>query len=175
LQRSQREGAAPRGALTAALERVRLVIDLGRGLGRTGHLTAEEVAVELLLASSPEIADSLEARVFEPLRRNAGRRAALEQTLDAFFEASADRRSAAAALHIHPNTLDYRLRRIEEMTGLRLSVPRDLAILVLAHSQRELRQAGAGAERWALPPPAQTLLTPAAPAAERSSGCRPGA
>ncbi len=144
------EAPAPRGTLTAALERVRLVVDLGRRLGRKGLLTPDDIAVELLLASSPETAGSLESRVFEPLRAHAGTRAALEETLAAFLELDTNRRAAAGRLHIHPNTLDYRLRKIEELTGLRLAAPRDLTILVLAHSQRELRRAAASAPGAAL-------------------------
>ena len=62
------DALAPRGELTALLERVRLVIDLGRRLGRTGHLTADDIALEMLLAGSPDTADSLVARVITPLR-----------------------------------------------------------------------------------------------------------
>jgi len=133
------EPAAPRGALSADLERVRLVVDLGRRLGLDGELSAGEVALELLLAGGPDAAEHLEARVFAPLSGEAGRRAALQETLAAFLDAGADRRTTAASLHVHPNTLDYRLRRIEELTGLRLAVPRDLATLVLAHGSRRLR------------------------------------
>jgi hypothetical protein len=139
------EPLAPRGALAGGLERVRLVIDLGRKLGHVGHLTADDVALELLLASSPETADALESRVFDPLRGAAGRRAALEETLRTFLSIGTDRRAAAEELHVHPNTLDYRLRRIEELTGLRLAAPRDLTVLVLAQSRRDLRGPGAEA------------------------------
>jgi hypothetical protein len=134
------EPPAPRGALTAGLERARLLVDLGHRLGRSGEIVPGDVAVELLLASSPDAAGALESIVFEPLRGEAGRRADLEGTLAAFLRAGADRRAAAADLHIHPNTLDYRLRRIEELTGLRPTVPRELAMLVLADSQRELHE-----------------------------------
>jgi hypothetical protein len=129
---------AARGALSAGLEQVRMVIDLGRRLGRTGLLSPEDIAVEMLLASSPKTAESLNRRVFEPLRAGGGRRAALEETLKVFLASQTDRRAAAGALHIHPNTLDYRLRRIEELTGLRLAEPRDLTLLVLAQSQQDL-------------------------------------
>lgn len=139
------DAPAGRGALSSGLERVRMVIDLGRRLGRTGLLSPEDIAVEMLLAGSPATAESLSRRVFEPLRAGAGRRAALEETLKLFLASRTDRRAAAAALHIHPNTLDYRLRRIEELTGLRLAEPRDLALLVLAQSQHELKQVGATA------------------------------
>jgi DNA-binding PucR family transcriptional regulator len=130
---------APRGALTAVLERVRLVIDLGRRLGREGHLTGDDIALEMLLAGSPETADSLASRVLGPLRGASGRRAGLEATLRTFIAARTDRRSAASELHIHPNTLDYRLRRVEELTQLRLADPTDMTIIVLALSHSALQ------------------------------------
>jgi DNA-binding PucR family transcriptional regulator len=40
--------------------------------------------------------------------------------------------AAAAQLHCHPNTVRYRLHRIEERTGRVLSVPGDVAELCLA-------------------------------------------
>jgi DNA-binding PucR family transcriptional regulator len=42
---------------------------------------------------------------------------------------------------VHPNTLDYRLRRAEELTGLRLSRPDDLMLMALALKQRTLTSA----------------------------------
>lgn len=46
-------------------------------------------------------------------------------TLVAYFEECSSPSGAARRLHVHPNTIAYRLRRIEELTGLRLSVHRD--------------------------------------------------
>lgn len=43
-----------------------------------------------------------------------------------------DRRAAAAALHLHPNTVAQRVRRLEELTGLSLSRPADLLSLTAA-------------------------------------------
>jgi DNA-binding PucR family transcriptional regulator len=43
-----------------------------------------------------------------------------------------DRRRTAERLHIHPNTLDHRLRRARRLTGLDLDVPDDLAVMLLA-------------------------------------------
>jgi len=132
------EAPTPRGVLAGVLERARTVIDLGRRLHRSGYLSAEDIALEMLLADSPETAGSLVARVLGPLRCATGRRAGLEATLRAFIASRMDRRASAAALHIHPNTLDYRLRRVEELTRLRLGDPRDLTIVVLALSHVEL-------------------------------------
>jgi hypothetical protein len=132
------DAPAPRGALTTVLDRVRLVIDLGRRLGRTGLLTPDDIALEMLLAGSPATADALVSRVIGPLRGASGQRAGLEDTLRRFIAAQTDRRSAATELHIHPNTLDYRLRRIEDLTQLRLADPRDMTIIVLALSHSAL-------------------------------------
>jgi PucR C-terminal helix-turn-helix domain/GGDEF-like domain len=45
--------------------------------------------------------------------------------------------NAAARLHVHPNTVRYRLRRIEARTGRSLAVPDELAELCLAFEIRE--------------------------------------
>ena len=39
---------------------------------------------------------------------------------------------AAAALHVHPNTLAYRVRRFEELSGRSLRPPPDLAEVWMA-------------------------------------------
>ena len=61
--------------------------------------------------------------------------AAYLHTLDALRRCSTQA-TAAAELHLHVNTLRYRLARIEEMTGLQLAVPAhrlalDLAVLLV--------------------------------------------
>lgn len=53
-------------------------------------------------------------------------------TLTAYFEESSSPSAAARRLHVHPNTIAYRLRRIEELTGLRLGVHRDRLMVEVA-------------------------------------------
>jgi sugar diacid utilization regulator len=65
-------------------------------------------------------------------------RADLLSTLEGWFEADFDRRRAAAALHVHPNTLDYRLRRIAELTGLDPGTARGLQLLGAAVTAHQL-------------------------------------
>ncbi|MFF5108204.1 helix-turn-helix domain-containing protein [Streptosporangium sp. NPDC000509] len=50
----------------------------------------------------------------------------LVTTLRVLVENDMDRRAAARELHIHPNTVLQRMRRIEDLTALKLSRPRDL-------------------------------------------------
>ena len=54
------------------------------------------------------------------------------QTLSVYFEENGSLRRAADRLHLHPNTVTYRLRRIEELTGLSLSVHRDRLMAEIA-------------------------------------------
>ena len=131
----------PRAELAPMLSDLRLLIDVGRNTGRVGDVRPEEFLPELLLARSPHLASMLEARVFGPLESAAERGGAdLLATLEAFLSAALDRRAAAQALHVHPNTLDYRLRRIEELTGLRFADPDAVMLMALAIRRRRLER-----------------------------------
>ncbi|GAA1905479.1 helix-turn-helix domain-containing protein [Streptomyces durmitorensis] len=53
----------------------------------------------------------------------------LTATLRTYFASNLDRRRTAARLHVHPNTVDYRLRRIAALTGLDVAAHTDLLTL----------------------------------------------
>jgi hypothetical protein len=128
-----------RAEIALALEEVRMLADLGHALDRQGELSPDDFLPELLLASSPRLAAKLRGRALGPLEAYADRRGTdLTETLAAFVRNDCDRRETATALHVHPNTVDYRLGRVEELTGLSLSRPRDLLLVTLALNQREL-------------------------------------
>jgi carbohydrate diacid regulator len=62
----------------------------------------------------------------------------LQRTLDAWFAHDGHPAATADALHIHRNTLDYRLRRIGDMTGLDIGRLEDRFLLpVIAANYRE--------------------------------------
>jgi DNA-binding PucR family transcriptional regulator len=107
----------------------------------TGTVSVRDFLPELLLARSPQLGATIERRALGPLRDYSERRSAdLLETLEVFMEAGLDRRTAAERLHVHPNTLDYRLRRVEELTGLAMSRPDDLALIALALKHTALRR-----------------------------------
>ncbi|WP_370500127.1 helix-turn-helix domain-containing protein [Mycolicibacterium sp. jd] len=56
----------------------------------------------------------------------------LLHTVRVLLEHGLDRRAAAQALHLHPNTVAQRVRRLEELTGLSLARPADLLRLTAA-------------------------------------------
>jgi hypothetical protein len=135
--------ATPRSELSAALDDTRLLLDLARREGLEGAIDAEDFVLELLLARAPDLAASLVERVIGPLEAYAARRgdSGLLETLETFLACALDRRRTAERLHVHPNTLDYRLRRIAELTGLEPGKPRDLVLLELALARRKLAPA----------------------------------
>lgn len=128
--------------LPDGLDFVRLRVETALSVGRTGLIAADDLLPELLLARSPRLAAALRARVLGPLEDYAENRSPeLLRTLVAFVECGLDRRAAAAKLYVHANTLDYRLRRIEQLSGLHLSDPDDLTMTVLALRQRQISAA----------------------------------
>ncbi|MGH2967123.1 MAG: PucR family transcriptional regulator [Solirubrobacterales bacterium] len=120
----------PRSELADARADLVLLAEHARRLGLRGVLRAEDHLLEILILRSPTVAARLRGTVLAPLAEPE--HAELRRTLDALLRAHFDRAATSAALHVHRNTLAYRLRRIEEITGLDLASPRDLARLYLA-------------------------------------------
>jgi DNA-binding PucR family transcriptional regulator len=102
--------------------------------GRSGRVTVFEDSVLAVAAvSAPEVtaklADTILGR-FEDLPTDE--RDILLDTFRAWVDNDGSMAKAAAQLYCHPNTVRYRLRRIEERTGRSLSAPQDIAELCLA-------------------------------------------
>lgn len=116
------------------LDDVRRAVDVGERLGRTGRLPLHALVPELLVAANPKATQALRRAVVAPLDRNLERRNAadLRSTVEAYLTSGLDRAATARALHIHPNTLDRRLDRVEQACGIRLGDVADLTRLHLA-------------------------------------------
>ena len=87
-------------------------------------VTSDEVAsYELLLASVPgSVLRSFRDRLLGPLLAYDERhRAELLPTLREFLACSGSWNACAATMYVHVNTVRYRIRRIEELTGRDLS------------------------------------------------------
>jgi hypothetical protein len=120
----------PRSELARAREEVTVLAEHGRRVGLLGRLEAEDYLLEILLGRSPRLAARLREKVLAPLPDDD--HGELARTLQTLVGCRLDRTATSAALHVHRNTLAYRLRRIEEITGLDLRSPRDLARVYLA-------------------------------------------
>jgi DNA-binding PucR family transcriptional regulator len=90
----------------------------------------------LLREGDEEEVRSFVASRLQPVIEQDGRRGTqLTQTLDAYYQAGCSPRRTAGALHVHVNTVYYRLERIKELLGVDLSAPRaalDLQVALLA-------------------------------------------
>ena len=76
------------------------------------------------MAAEPELAADLCERALAPLRTlPAGAAARGEQTLRAWLDAHGDVAAAAAALHVHPQTVRYRLAGLRERLRRRAGRP----------------------------------------------------
>jgi PucR C-terminal helix-turn-helix domain len=79
---------------------------------------ADEHLLPLLLAASPDLAAALAERALAPLHAlPAGAAARAEETLRAWLDAHGDVTATAAALHVHPQTVRYRLAGLRETFG----------------------------------------------------------
>ncbi|WP_245673567.1 PucR family transcriptional regulator [Nocardia lijiangensis] len=101
--------------------------------GRVTTLAESRTAVLLgeildLLAARDELHDP-RLRVLFDYDRDHGSR--LGESLEGYLREHGDVRRAAAALRVHPNTLRYRLRRAEALTGIGLADPADRLLLEL--------------------------------------------
>jgi hypothetical protein len=122
-------GDVPRAAVQA-----QDVVRLARALDKPpGAYLLRDVLLEYQLTRPSDAQDAL-ASLLDPIDRNPD----LPHTLEVYLGHDLDRRRTATALHVHPNTLDYRLRRIVELTGLDPSTSRGLQLLGAALAARQL-------------------------------------
>jgi DNA-binding PucR family transcriptional regulator len=123
-------------ALSGALQEARHARELAaRRPGPVHVVTGAEVTshVALLAAVPDEVRRAFAARVLEPvLDYDARTGAGLQETLEAFLECSGSWSRAAQRLHLHVNTVRYRIGRVEELTGRNLAELADRVDVYLA-------------------------------------------
>ncbi|WP_067502010.1 CdaR family transcriptional regulator [Actinoplanes sp. TFC3] len=104
------------------------------GLSTTGRVvdTEDHLAALVLTADSQALAD-LRAKVLAPLAGGSDSAAAkLVETLRSWLLHQGRREEVAAELFIHPQTVRYRMSRLRELYGDKLSDPTWLSSLVIA-------------------------------------------
>ena len=105
----------------------------------------EDVPIAVLLATAPDAAASVANRILGPvLALPESECDNILSTLRVWFAEDGATSVAAEKMHVHRNTIRYRLRRLEELTGRSLGQPTGLAELYLAlEATRILRLHGA--------------------------------
>ncbi|MFX0578604.1 PucR family transcriptional regulator [Nocardia nepalensis] len=130
------DGEGLRGAVEEARYARRLAADRPTPTSVVGH---DELATHmLLLASVPdEVRRMFRLRLLDPLSSyDQENRADLVHTLETFLQVSGSWTKCAELLHVHVNTLRYRIQRIEELTGRDLSRLEDRVDFFLALALR---------------------------------------
>jgi hypothetical protein len=101
--------------LPAAADEARMILTIARITGRKpGIYSFHDMPLEALLSRSPDLAARL-AGIIHPLKGGSDY---LLNTLVTYLHLGRRRSETAHQLRIHPNTLDYRLRKIHQLTGL---------------------------------------------------------
>lgn len=139
LRRALRDG---RGALgpTVALEaagesarRARLALDVVAGADGDPLVLADDHLLDLLLTADTALARALERRRLAPLDHlPAGQRERLVETLRAWLDAQGEARPAADRLHVHVQTVRYRVGQLRDVLGSALDDPEARIELALA-------------------------------------------
>ena len=130
------DGIAELAELASAYHETRLAIALRDRLGGQGAVfnVRSLGAYRLIMraATGPAVVD-LCARTLQPVldhdRRNG---LALLDTYRVYLESGSSPKATAARLGVHPHTVDYRLGRLQELTGLDLHRAEDRLTLELA-------------------------------------------
>ncbi|MFF8974229.1 PucR family transcriptional regulator [Streptomyces sp. NPDC014995] len=114
---------------------------MGRGiLPRQGVVRCADHLSTLLLHSDELLLAQLAARVLAPLDAvSEGQRARLAETLLAWLLSGSNVPEVATRLHVHPQTVRYRLRQLEKLFGDALHDPGARLDLILALRAEELR------------------------------------
>lgn len=101
--------------------------------GRVTTLAESRTAVLLgeildLVGTHPELYDPRLRKLLDYDRKHS---ASLRESVEAYLREHGDVRNAATALQVHPNTLRYRIRRVEDIVGVDLTDPTDRLLLEL--------------------------------------------
>ncbi|MEV0620472.1 helix-turn-helix domain-containing protein [Nonomuraea sp. NPDC050404] len=103
----------------------------------------------LALKADDTARNLVDPRITSLLSEDRARGGVLTATIRAFAAADLNLRAAAEQLQIHPNTAQYRLRRIQERTGRSLRSINDLVELLVAIALQDTLPTNAGRERLA--------------------------
>jgi DNA-binding PucR family transcriptional regulator len=122
--------------LSQAVRQAEQAIDLGLRLGRTGQpVRYDQLGIYRLLCTIGDMQHLMGfARdVLGPLvDYDTAHRTELVRTLSVYLHQHGSHKQSARILHLHTNTVAYRIARIETITGLDLNDPDDRLIAHVA-------------------------------------------
>lgn len=97
--------------------------------GRVGIVRYREISVAALASSDPEHARAFVERVLGPLAQDEESVRLAAEALAVYLDENRSRNRAAARLHVHPNTVAYRVQQAEQILGHSVdAAPLDLRV-----------------------------------------------
>ena len=138
--------SVPRAELASswALAKAALRAAEAGAIDGTAPVVAEEHLADLLIFESGGLADRLAQSRLAPLAElTPAARGRMEETALAFVQHGGNAAAMARALHLHPQTIRYRLTRLRELFGEQLEEPDARFELELALRSARSRQAAA--------------------------------
>lgn len=121
--------------LSSAYLETKAALIMARKLGlKERILRVERLGMFRALLRIPNPADLIDtaANILRPLTARNQRSLEIYTTLCAYLDHSLDVHACVEQLGVHPNTIRYRLRKVEELTGLSLGRPHDVLQLTFA-------------------------------------------
>ncbi|NKZ05395.1 helix-turn-helix domain-containing protein [Actinomadura latina] len=101
----------------------RRALRAGTGAGLTGMRELADLALLTVTEAEPELGGLLAAALLSGLDRDDPFHLELAETALAYLDHGGRIEPTAAALHVHGNTVKYRIRRLQELTGRPLHDP----------------------------------------------------
>lgn len=126
----------PLGEAGRELRHLERLAELAAADGNTGPVDTMASTLESLLISRPDVADAFREAIVAPLER---RDRVLVDTLRQYVTHGLQRGPSAAALHLHPNSLDYRLNVIRQEIARSFTTIDDVLAVLLGVTADRLR------------------------------------
>lgn len=113
-----------------------LALDVARRRSKTGEVLSQaDLGLYGLLARAPtrhSLESMVESALGPLIEADAASKSEYVKTLHAYLDADRHLEHTAAALHVHPNTVRYRLTKVQSMLGVHLRDVDDRFLLELA-------------------------------------------
>ncbi|MCQ4045283.1 PucR family transcriptional regulator [Streptantibioticus rubrisoli] len=135
------------GAVHRSFRAAGRLLDAARAYGLRGVYDLGDLSWRVAVVAEPELAELLLDRYLSPLEAEGEFGLLIEESVRRYFEAGRRIAEAARTSHVHVNTIRYRLRRFEELTGTCLDAPDTAVELSWALAARTLRPAVRFADR----------------------------
>lgn len=118
--------AYPLSAVHQSFVEASRALQVATAFGLTGAVCLSDVPVQAAILADDDLSTMVVNRCFAAIPETRGQREILRETLAALLDHDMRFDAAAAAMHVHTNTLRYRVQRFEQISGMSLDRTEDL-------------------------------------------------